>query len=151
MVVRLSRRSLSLAAVERRLRTARSGGVVLFAGRVRPDRADGCTTVALLYEADRAPALDRLRALETEARRRFGARDVVLYHRLGRVRVGEVSVVVAAACAHRAQAFDAARYLIDELKATVPIWKEERARPARRPPRRPGRRPGRSAGSGRAR
>jgi molybdopterin synthase catalytic subunit len=146
MVVRLTRRPLSVAAVERHLGTAESGGVVVFAGRVRPDRRGGRRVLALDYEVDLVPALARLHGIEREAGRRFGARSVVLWHRLGRVPVGEIAVVVAATCRHRAEAFDAARYLIDELKATVPIWKLERERPARRPRRRRGRPAGRSAG-----
>jgi len=125
-----------MADAERKLTTGEGGGVAIFAGRVRPDRRGGSRVVALDYEGDRRPALDRLRAIERTARRRFGASAVVLWHRLGRVAVGEVSVIVGATCAHRSEALGAARYLIDELKATVPIWKDERARPARRRPRR---------------
>jgi len=147
VVVRLGPAPILLASVDRLLRAGPDdGGVVVFAGRVRPDPRRGRRVVALDYEVDRTPALERLRAIERTARRRFGARKVLLWHRTGRVRVGETAVVVGAACRHRAEAFVAARYLIDELKASVPIWKEERARPARRPPR-PPRRPGaRSAG-----
>lgn len=150
MAVRLTRRPLTLAEAERRLRARPGGAVVVFAGRVRRDRRRGSSVVALEYEVDRVPALARLRALERAARRRFGASELVLWHRLGRVRVGEVAVVVGATCPHRVEAFDAARYLIDELKTTVPIWKEERGRPVRRPPRRRARPGVRSAGSGRA-
>jgi molybdopterin synthase catalytic subunit len=56
---------------------------------------------------------------------KFGVRDVALVHRLGRLRVGETSVLVAVASAHRGAAFDACRWLIDTLKKTVPIWKKE--------------------------
>ena len=117
-----------------------------FAGIVRPDRHGPRRVVALEYEVDLAPARRALARLERLARRRFGATDVLLEHRLGRVRVGEVAVIVAVACPHRAKAFAAARWLIDELKATVPIWKEERARRVRRPRRPRARSGGRSAG-----
>jgi molybdopterin synthase catalytic subunit len=146
VAVALTRSSLRLGEAERRLDRPGNGGVVVFAGRVRPDRRRGATVRALDYEADRGPALRALRELEREARRRFGARDVVLWHRVGRVPVGAVAVVVGVACAHRAEAFEAARFLIDRLKATVPIWKEERGRPARRPRRPPARRASRSTG-----
>ncbi len=135
MSVRLVRASLSLGAAERILARKGGGGLVVFAGRVRPDRRGRVATAALEYEVDRGPALERLRAIETTARRRFGAREVILWHRVGRVAAGEVAVITGAACAHRAEAFAAARYLIDELKATVPIWKEERGRSSRRPRR----------------
>ncbi len=138
MGVRLSRAPISLAAAERSLAGRRAGGVAYFAGTVRPDRHRGGRVVALDYEVDPGPARRRLEAIAERARRRFGAYDVLLWHRIGRVRVGEVAVIVAAACAHRAEAFAATRFLIDELKATVPIWKEERrtsaVRGAARPP-----------------
>ncbi len=146
MSVRLSGRALSIPAAARALEASGAGGVAFFAGRVRPDRTPEGTVVALDYEADPPMALRALRDLEREAVRRFGARAVVAWHRVGRVRVGEVAVIVGAACGHRAEAFDATRYLIEELKRTVPIWKAVRARPARRPRRSPGRRAGRSSG-----
>ena len=140
MAVRLGRRRLTIASAERALASAPGGGTVVFAGTVRPDRRGGSEVRALDYEVDRRPAIARLQAIERAARRRFGATEVILWHRVGRVSAGDVSVVVAATCAHRAEAFAAARYLIDELKATVPIWKEERARRGRRPRRPPARR-----------
>ena len=146
MSVRLTDRALTVAGAMRALEGPGLGGVVVFAGRVRPDRGRAGRVFALDYETHRAPALRRLAAIERDARARFGAGRVVIWHRVGRLKVGEVSVVVGAACAHRAAAFDAARFLIDELKASVPIWKTERARPVRRPRRRPGRARARSTG-----
>ncbi|HTP55766.1 MAG TPA: molybdenum cofactor biosynthesis protein MoaE [Thermoplasmata archaeon] len=122
------------------------GGVTVFVGRVRPDATAGGRVVALDYEADPPLARRRLAEIEAIARRRYGASRTVLWHRLGRVPVDETSVIAGAACGHRAAAFAAARFLIEELKRSVPIWKRERARPARRPRRRPGRRAARSAG-----
>jgi molybdopterin synthase catalytic subunit len=66
-----------------------------------------------------------MRRLATEAVVKFGVRDVALVHRLGRLTVGETSVLIVVASAHRAAAFDACRWLIDTLKKTVPIWKKE--------------------------
>jgi len=109
--------------------------VVVFAGRVRPDVRRGERVTALDYEVHRGPALRILQELDETARRRFGVAATVLWHRVGRVRVGEVSVIVGAAAAHRPAAFNATRFLIDRLKETVPIWKTERARVAARPPR----------------
>jgi molybdopterin synthase catalytic subunit len=146
VVVRLSRRPLSVAAAEAQLARSPGGATVVFTGRVRADRRRGSRVVALDYEVDLVPALQQLRRIEREARGRYRAGELVLWHRLGRVRVGEVAVVTGASCARRAEAFRAARYLIDELKATVPIWKEERGRPARRPRRRPDPRGGRTTG-----
>jgi len=136
--VRLTSRPLSAASAMRALEGPGLGGVVLFAGRVRPDRTAGGRVRALDYEAHRPLALAALGDLERTARRRFGAERVVLWHRLGRVPVGETSVLVGAATGHRAAAFRAARYLIEALKKEVPIWKAAPERPARRrrpPPR----------------
>ena len=146
MGVRLSKRPLSLAAAERELSGPGLGGIVLFAGRVRPDRTARGRVRALDYECDRAPAIRRLEEIAAEGRRRFGAERVVLWHRLGTVPVNAVSVVVGAACGHRAEAFATSRFLIEELKRSVPIWKTERARPVRRPRSRRSPRVGRSAG-----
>jgi molybdopterin synthase catalytic subunit len=70
-------------------------------------------------------ALKQLDELARQARDRFGVRHVTLVHRLGRVEIGETSVLIVVSSAHRAQAFDACRWLIDTLKLTVPIWKKE--------------------------
>ena len=141
MSVRLTRSRLSFARAARELEGPGLGGVVLFAGRVRAERSGRSRVVALDYEVHTGPALGVMRELDRTVRRKFGAERTVLWHRIGRVEAGEVSVIAGAACAHRAPAFAAARYLIDRLKRTVPIWKEERARSARRRqrlPRRPG-------------
>jgi molybdopterin synthase catalytic subunit len=143
---RLTRGRLSYAAAARELEGPGLGGVVLFAGRVRGDGPRRSRVVALDYEVHDVPALRVMRDLDRAARRKFGVRRTVLWHRVGRVEAGGISVIVGASAAHRAPAFAAARYLIDRLKRTVPIWKEERARPARRPRPRPSRRGGRSAG-----
>jgi len=146
MSVRLSRHRLSVESAMRSLAGDELGGVVVFVGRVRPDRVRGSHVVALDYESHRPLALAALAELERTARRRFGLGGVVLWHRLGPVPVGEPSVIVGAAAGHRAAAFAGARFLIEQLKAKVPIWKRERARPGRRPRSRPGGRAARSAG-----
>jgi len=78
-----------------------------------------------VYEAYEEMALRQMRALAEEAVAVHGVRQVAMVHRLGRLEVGETSVLVAVASAHRAQAFEACRWLIDTLKKTVPIWKKE--------------------------
>ncbi len=89
------------------------------------DNTRGRRTLFLDYEAYRDMALDQMRTLAAEAITRFNVRDVALIHRLGRLPVGETSVLIAVASAHRGAAFDACRWLIDTLKKTVPIWKRE--------------------------
>jgi|HubBroStandDraft_3_1064219.scaffolds.fasta_scaffold38022_2 molybdopterin synthase catalytic subunit len=133
-MIELTHRPLSIERAYRALDDPKSGGVVVFVGRVRPDRSGGRTVQALDYEADVPMARRLLEALEREAKRDYRARRVVLWHRLGRVPVGAPSVIAGAAASHRAEAFEAARFLIDALKARVPIWKAATARPGRRRP-----------------
>jgi molybdopterin synthase catalytic subunit len=102
------------------------GAVVSFAGTVR-DHAEGRPDVTgLEYEAYTGPALERMDAIASEARQRWPSIGrVALLHRVGRLEVGDVAVVVAVSAEHRGEAFAAAEWAIDTLKATVPIWKKE--------------------------
>lgn len=98
------------------------GAIVTFTGRVRGREGDG-TISALEYEHYEGMAQAEMQRLAAEARERWTIRRLALVHRTGIVPVGEDSVVVIVAAGHRAEAFDAARFLIDELKKSVPIWK----------------------------
>jgi molybdopterin synthase catalytic subunit len=89
------------------------------------NNSHGRPTLYLDYEAYEEMAVKQMNALAREARSRFGVRHVTLVHRLGRLQVGETSVLIVVASEHRAQAFEACRWLIDTLKKTVPIWKKE--------------------------
>ncbi|MEX2626430.1 MAG: molybdenum cofactor biosynthesis protein MoaE [Ilumatobacteraceae bacterium] len=102
------------------------GAVVLFSGTVR-DHADGREGVTeLTYEAYETQVVPRLRELAAETRVRWPTLGrLVLLHRTGRLEPGESSVIVVASAPHRAEAFEAARFAIDALKASVPIWKHE--------------------------
>ena len=102
------------------------GAVVLFSGTVR-DHAEGRTGVtSLTYEAYEEHVVPRLERIAAELRRRWPeAGRVVLWHRVGELGLGESSVVVAVSAPHRAEAFEAARFGIDALKASAPIWKKE--------------------------
>jgi MoaE-MoaD fusion protein len=100
------------------------GAVVVFDGIVR-NETRGRRTLHLDYEAYEEMAAKRMAELAAEARSRFGVRHVTMVHRLGRLEIGETSVLIVVASAHRAQAFEACRWLIDTLKKTVPIWKRE--------------------------
>jgi molybdopterin synthase catalytic subunit len=106
------------------IKAGTDGAVCVFDGIVR-DNSRGRKTLHLDYEAYREMALEQMRGLAGEAVTKFGVRDVTLVHRLGRLLVGETSVLVVVASAHRGAAFDACRWLIDTLKKTVPIWKKE--------------------------
>jgi molybdopterin synthase catalytic subunit len=102
-----------------------AGGVVLFAGTVRDHSEEGEVT-GLEYEAWEERARDRLIAIGEEMLERWPARKAVLWHRTGSLAIGEVSVLVVAAAAHRGEAFEAARHGIERIKEDVPIWKRER-------------------------
>jgi molybdopterin converting factor subunit 1 len=109
-----------LAAIKR----PEDGAVAVFDGIVR-DNSRGRRTLYLDYTAYEPMALLQMEQLATHALVRFAIRDVRIVHRLGRLQIGESSVYIAVASAHRAAAFDACRWLIDTLKTTVPIWKKE--------------------------
>jgi len=115
---------LPVAEVIAAIKAGPDGAVCIFDGIVR-DNTRGRSTLYLDYEAYREMALAQMQSLAAEAVTRFGVRDVVLLHRLGRLMVGETSVLVVVASAHRGPAFDACRWLIDTLKRQVPIWKRE--------------------------
>src|SRR5262249_30330008 len=102
------------------------GGIVTFLGVVRDTADDGRAGTGLSYEAFEPMAIAEFEKIATEARSRFGDVRVVMVHRVGELRVGEIAVAVVAAAPHRDGAFEAARYCIDELKRRAPIWKKER-------------------------
>src|SRR5215472_6314290 len=118
-----------MEAAYRALRTRESGGVALFAGTVRPDRVRSGRVYALEYDAHVSMALVALTELETATRQKYGLTKAILWHRLGVLPVGEISVIVGASAPHRAAALAGCRALIERLKAEVPIWKTDRARP----------------------
>jgi molybdopterin synthase catalytic subunit len=105
------------------------GGIGVFVGVVRESPAvpenRGRSVVALEYEAHEERAEDRLAEITEEARERWGLLGVSAVHRTGRCELGEPTVVVACGAPHRAEALDACRWMIDTIKATVPIWKRE--------------------------
>lgn len=106
------------------LKAPPDGAVVAFEGIVR-NHSGGRTTLYLEYEAYEAMALAKMREIGAEMRQKFAIRRSAIIHRLGRLEIGETSVLVVVSSAHRAAAFEACRYGIDTLKKTVPIWKKE--------------------------
>jgi molybdopterin synthase catalytic subunit len=106
------------------IKRGEDGAAVFFEGVVR-NQTRGRKTLYLDYEAYEEMALDQMESLADQAMQRFQIRDVAIVHRLGRLEIGQTSVLIAVASAHRAAAFDACRWLIDTLKRTVPIWKKE--------------------------
>jgi MoaE-MoaD fusion protein len=106
------------------LKSGEDGAALVFEGVVR-NQTRGRRTLYLNYEAYEDMALAQMESLAEQALKQFQIRDVAIVHRLGRLEIGETSVLIAVASAHRAAAFDACRWLIDTLKRTVPIWKKE--------------------------
>lgn len=102
-----------------------AGAVVVFLGTVRDHSEGRQGVVALEYEAYTGVVEEKIAEVVVEARGRWDLGAVAVVHRVGRLAVGEASVGVAVSAAHRPEAFAAARYLIDELKARAPIWKKE--------------------------
>ncbi|MBY0461456.1 MAG: molybdenum cofactor biosynthesis protein MoaE [Gemmataceae bacterium] len=123
---RLTRDPIDFHALTESARTPRCGAVVLFLGTVR-DLTGDVRTEFLEYEAYPPMAEKKLAEIEAEARQRWPVGEIAIVHRLGRLEVGEVSVAVAVSCPHRAEAFEACRFVIDTLKEVVPIWKKENA------------------------
>ena len=103
---------------------AADGAACTFVGVVRDHNA-GRRVLRLEYEAFEEMALPLMEEIAAEARRRFAVTEVAIAHRLGPLAIGEASVAVAVFAPHRGAAFEACRYAIDTLKATVPIWKKE--------------------------
>jgi MoaE-MoaD fusion protein len=123
-VVRLTREVIDADGLIVAAKQGADGAVVVFDGIVR-NNSRGRQTIYLDYEAYEEMAIRQMNGLTAEAIERFGIRHVSIVHRLGRLQVGETSVLIIVASAHRAQAYEASRWLIDTLKKTVPIWKKE--------------------------
>ena len=107
-----------------RMKQGEDGAVVVFEGIVR-NHTRNRQTLFLDYEAYEPMALAQMNALAEKALANYNVREVSMVHRLGRLEIGETSVLVVVASAHRGVAFDACRFAIDTLKRTVPIWKKE--------------------------
>lgn len=123
-MIQITRELIDPSAVVAHVGSPRAGAVVLFLGTVR-DQTAGRSTAALDYECYESMAEAEMAALEAQARRRWPIVECSLVHRVGRLELGEVSVAVAVSTPHRRDAFEAGQWLIDTLKATVPIWKQE--------------------------
>ena len=118
------REPIDLQKVKKNLEHPEDGAALFFEGVVR-NNTRGRRTVFLNYEAYDSMALSEMEKLSQAALEQFRVRDVCLIHRLGRLEIGETSVLIGVSSAHRVAAFEACRWLIDALKKTVPIWKKE--------------------------
>ena len=104
---------------------AANGAVVVMSGTVR-NQTDGKPVEYLEYQAYQPMAIAVFNSIATEIRTKWqDANRIVIHHRVGKLKIGEISVIVAVGCPHRGEAFDACRYAIDTLKHNAPIWKKE--------------------------
>jgi molybdopterin synthase catalytic subunit len=122
--VGLTREAIDAEGIVAAAKSGEDGAVVVFDGIVR-NHSRGRRTLHLDYEAYEEMAVRQMRELGRKARERFGVRQVTMVHRLGRLEIGETSVLIVVASAHRSAAFEACRWLIDSIKQIVPIWKRE--------------------------
>lgn len=123
-MARVTRSRLDPADALAEARRDGDGGLTLFVGVVR-DHAGGRRVTAMEYEAYEPMAEKEMERIEADLSARFPAVRLVMRHRIGRLDVGEVAVVVAASAPHREEAFAACRAGIEEIKARVPVWKRE--------------------------
>lgn len=123
-VFAISETPIDVVSLKQTLEAAGVGAVVCFEGRVR-DHNDGRAVDGLSYQAYAALAETEGARIVAEARERFAVERIVCVHRVGDLALGDVAVWAGASAAHRAAAFDACRYVIDQVKARVPIWKHE--------------------------
>ena len=123
-MITLTQQAIDFPSLTESVRSHNAGAVILFLGTVR-EFTGAAHTAWLEYEAFPEMAIAAMRRLEDEARQKFDIVELAISHRYGRLELGDVAVAVAVSSPHRAQAFDAGRWLIDTLKEYVPIWKKE--------------------------
>lgn len=123
--VQLQSEAIDVSSAVRFVTDANAGGIDVFLGTTRAETRENQDLLALDYDAYGEMALGQMRDLARAARARWPVCRLAILHRTGRVAVGDPSVVIAVSTPHRAQAFEACRWLIDALKADVAIWKKE--------------------------
>ena len=124
MIVELTSDPIDVPRLIAHVNQPSNGGICTFLGVVR-DNAEGRPVVKLGYEAYESMAVAQMRVIVEEAMERWDLDAVALSHRTGELQIGEASVAIAVGAPHRAEAFEACRYIIDTLKTRVPIWKKE--------------------------
>ena len=123
-MIQISDQPLDPESITAQVRRDSNGAVVTFLGTTR-DSTDGRGVLHLEYEAYRPMADQKLAEIADEMKDRWGLKDIAISHRLGRLEIGDISLVVAVASPHRADAFAACQSSVDRIKQIVPIWKKE--------------------------
>jgi MoaE-MoaD fusion protein len=123
-VFRLIREPINIQQITDNLQRPEDGAIVVFDGVVRNHSQDKAV-LFLEYDAYESMALKKLEEIGSRAKSEYAIRDIAIIHRLGHMNVGECSIVIVVASAHRGPAFEACRFAIDTIKEIVPIWKKE--------------------------
>lgn len=124
MKVRITREAFSVDEAIKLVETDEAGGYVVFLGKVRNENR-GRRVLKLIYEAYEEMALKEMEEIRKEALEKFPILDILIWHRVGELEVGEDTILIVASGKHRGEAFDACRWAIDEVKKRVPVWKKE--------------------------
>jgi len=124
-LVALTRMTIDAEALTRAVSSHAAGAVALFLGNVRAETNGAKTLVALDYEAYEEMALVHMTDIRAKAVSDMGILEAAVVHRLGRIPLGEASIAVIVSSAHRPQAFDTCRWIVERVKADVPIWKKD--------------------------
>ena len=123
-MIKITTEPLDPEEITAHVRKDSNGAVITFLGTTR-DFSDGRNVEYLEYEAYQPMAENTLQQIADELREKWGIDDFAVAHRIGRVDIGEISLVVALASPHRREAFEAGAYIVDRIKQIVPIWKKE--------------------------
>ena len=124
MKVRITREAFSVDEAIKLVETDEAGGYVVFLGKVRNENR-GRRVLKLIYEAYEEMALKEMEKIRKEALEKFPILDILIWHRVGELEVGEDTILIVASGKHRGEAFDACRWAIDKVKKRVPVWKKE--------------------------
>lgn len=123
-MITISDKPLDVQAVINAAQTEQAGAINVFIGTVRNQTANK-SVVGLDYEAFEAMAIKKMEDIAEQAKAKFPVLKVAMAHRVGKLKLGEIAVVIAVATPHRAESFAACKFIIDSLKEIVPIWKKE--------------------------
>jgi molybdopterin synthase catalytic subunit len=123
-MIQITHEDFSVDETIRKLRTDEMGAIATFVGVVR-EASKGRTVDHIEVHAYEEMAIQQLQAIEERAIERFGVKSVTVIHRIGSLNVSENIMLIAVGAVHRIEAFDACRYILEEIKKMVPIWKKE--------------------------
>lgn len=123
-MIRITNNRLSLQEIMFELEDNSAGALSIFIGNVR-NRGKSGNVSEIYYEAYSEMAEQKMREIENEAQTKWGIKKLVAIHRIGNIKVGESSIIIGVSSEHRHEAFEACKYIINNVKARVPIWKKE--------------------------